>query len=222
MHSDRRVSTGNAVSWRHGLGQRGHQTTEGRGMFAKRLRLREMVPSSVRSRRARLRGAGLALAAAIVAGACGTAMTIPTGTGPSNSLWSSYSPFATNSPWSTNSPTQAPSPSAWGSPSDLATQSPSPVGTAASFDSVMGHAALAAPAADYGAVAGGQIDDFGFDLLRPGARGARGGRLSRLGGHRCLGRRHRAPIAHPDAGLRGASRKWPASSCGGSAVGEEP
>ena len=214
-------------------------------MFAKRLRLREMVPSSVRSRRARLRGAGLALAAAIVAGACGTAMTIPTGTGPSNSLWSSYSPFATNSPWSTNSPTQAPSPSAWGSPSDLATQSPSPVGTAAWFDSVMGHAALAAPAADYGAVAGGQIDDFGFDLLRrldstgnlcasptsialalamvrPGARGARGGRLSRLGGHRCLGRRHRAPIAHPDAGLREASRKWPASGCGRSAVGEEP
>lgn len=30
----------------------------------------------------------------------------------------------------------------------------------------MGHAALAAPAADHGAVAGGQIDDFGFDLFR--------------------------------------------------------
>jgi serpin B len=64
---------------------------------------------------------------------------------------------------SLNATPSSPSPT----PSLKATPSaPSSTGAPAEFDIAMGKAALLAPAADYGALAGSEINDFGFDLLR--------------------------------------------------------
>ena len=95
--------------------------------------------------------AGIALIAAVVAGACGSAIATP-------SAWpsGSASPRLSALPWESASP--------WASP----TQTAGPAGSAApgGFDTARGTAGLLAPAADGGTVAGGEINDFGLDLLR--------------------------------------------------------
>jgi serpin B len=95
----------------------------------------------------------VALAAVIVAGACASAVATPTATGE-----------ATSTPWPTSSawPTDTTSPT----PSLIVTPSPSSNGGPTTFDIVMGKAPLLAPAEDYGVLAGTEINDFGFDLLR--------------------------------------------------------
>lgn len=92
-----------------------------------------------------VRGAGAALAVAIAAAACGPATASPTATG---------SPVGPASP--TASPTAAPT--AWPSP----LMSTAPEG----YPVALGNAAMLAPAADNGTQAGGEINDFAFDLLR--------------------------------------------------------
>ena len=108
----------------------------------------------------RLHGLTAILAAVIVAGACGTATTTPSGTAGTHSPSASHSPAATYSP----SPTDSAAPTSSPSPSDA--PSPSATGALAGFDVAMGRAPLLAPAADFGTLAGTEIDDFGLDLLR--------------------------------------------------------
>ena len=121
-------------------------------MFARGLGQRDRVTAPTRYGRARLRGAGAALALVIVAGACATAVATPTPTG-----------GTTVTPGSTNlaSPSPSPSPSLNATPS-----SPASTGAPAEFDIAMGKAGPLAPAADLGILAGSEINDFGFDLLR--------------------------------------------------------
>ena len=112
---------------------------------------------------AKSRALGVLLAAAIVAGACGTAASTATPTAgpthsPSPTGWPTWAPPSGQSPTNTPSPTLAPSPSDTASPTG--TQAPG------AFAVAMGLAPLATPAADLGAAAGTEINDFGFDLLR--------------------------------------------------------
>ena len=102
-----------------------------------------------RSRTIPVRGAGLALVVAIAAAACGPATASPTATG---------SPAGSVSP--TASPTTSPTafPTVW--PSPLTSTAPE------GYQVALGNAALLAPAADNGTQAGGEINDFAFDLLR--------------------------------------------------------
>ena len=106
------------------------------------------------------RTGGRALAASlvvlIVAAACGTAVSTPT---------QSFSPTGSPGPTATASPTDSASPS----PTSVQTPSTSPKATqpaGAGFAIAMGNAPLLAPADDNGALAGAEINDFGFDLLR--------------------------------------------------------
>jgi serpin B len=101
------------------------------------------------------------MAAAIVVGACGAALTTPTATGGATSTpaqsptqWPTASPSATPTAWPTNSPQSSATPTA------AATNAPS------GYAIAMGKSALLAPADDNGALAGTEINDFGFDLLR--------------------------------------------------------
>jgi len=113
-----------------------------------------------------MRAAGAALAAVIVAGACGTAAVSPTASG--------GVPTAP-SPTTSGLPAQSPSPAPLATPpSSGAPQSPTPSSSAipsssgapTQFAIALGRAALLQPAADHGVLAGTEIDDFGFDLLR--------------------------------------------------------
>jgi serpin B len=109
------------------------------------------------------RGLVAAAVVAMVVAACGT----PAAT-------SSHSPSVTPgaspspTPIATWVPPASLGPSASEAPSESATQSVSPSSSAkpAAFPMVMGSAPLAAPAADWGAVAGTQINDFGLTLFR--------------------------------------------------------
>jgi serpin B len=84
----------------------------------------------------------------IVAAACGTAVATPT-----------QSAAPTGSPL----PTASPSPTAVQTPS-ASPQATQPAG--GGYAIAMGNAPLLAPAADNGTLAGTEINDFGFDLLR--------------------------------------------------------
>jgi len=76
---------------------------------------------------------------------------------------------ATFTPWSTNLASPTPSLNATPSPAPSLNATPSPTpstGAPAEFDIAMGKAGPLAPAADLGILAGSEINDFGFDLLR--------------------------------------------------------
>ncbi len=131
-------------------------------MLARWARLKEMVPAPTQAGKSRLRGFGAAMITVIIVGACGSAAATPKATG-----------GETPTPWPTNSPSPTALPSLTQSPTPLATPSPStgptPFMTEApggQFAIALGNAALLAPAADNGSLAGSEIDDFGFDLLR--------------------------------------------------------
>jgi serpin B len=100
----------------------------------------------------------VALLAVIVAGACGTATATPTAIGDATPTpWPSDSAIPTAWPSPTVEPTQPPAEG----PTPFTTQAPG-----AQFPTALGKAALLAPAADNGSLAGTEINDFGFDLLR--------------------------------------------------------
>ena len=126
-------------------------------MLARWLRLMDLAPASAhRGGKKRLRGVSAAFVAVIVAGACGTATATPTAnTGPTTTPWPTLWPSST--PWP--SLTSGPTPSE--GPTPLTTQDPS-----GKFAIALGKAALLAPATDSGALAGTEINNFAFDLLR--------------------------------------------------------
>ena len=126
-------------------------------MFARGIRQSDRVSAPRRYGRARLRGVGAALVVVIVAGACGSSVATSTPTGGATST-----PGPTNSPSPSLNATLSPTPS----PSLNATPSPIPTGAPAQFEIAMGKTGLLAPAADLGVLAGSEINDFGFDLLR--------------------------------------------------------
>jgi serpin B len=96
-----------------------------------------------------MRGTGVLLAAAIAVGACSTATATPTGTAVP-----------------TTQPTNTTAPSAWPSASNATTPDSSPTNPPTSFDQARGKAPLLAPAEEGGVRAGGEINEFAFDLLR--------------------------------------------------------
>jgi serpin B len=87
------------------------------------------------------------MAVAIVAGACGSAFATATPT-----VGAIPTPWPASSAMPTSSPPPASSPTSSGTPGD--------------FEIAMGKAELLNAAADYGALAGSEINDFGLDLLR--------------------------------------------------------
>ena len=130
-------------------------------MYEKLLGRSNVGQVPARSGGVRFRAAGAALVIAIAVGACGSATTTPTATG---------RPTFTPSPAAR--PTDSPSPGPSASPTAPATASPtawpSPLMTMApeGFPVALGKAKLLAPAPDSGVLAGTEINDFGFDLLR--------------------------------------------------------
>jgi serpin B len=126
-------------------------------MFARGFQRVGTHGASNRPRKAAVRLAGVALTAAIVAGACGAAMATPSAR-PSHSA----STWPSASPWLSAWPSESASPSASQSQSPGAYATGAPGG----FDTATGTAALLAPAADGGTVAGSELNDFGLDLLR--------------------------------------------------------
>jgi serpin B len=116
------------------------------------------------------RALGAALVVLMVAG-CGSAVATPaqsTGpansTAPTNSAWPTYlaSPIDFGSPADLATPTDYASPT----PADLLTPSPGSTTAPAGYPIAMGKAALLPAAQDGGKLAGTEITDFGFDLLR--------------------------------------------------------
>ena len=122
-------------------------------MLTEGIRQRGLWPASTEHMHTRLRGAGLALAVVLVAGACASAVASPTPSG-----GPTFTPSPTNSAWPTDSASPTPTPTA--------TSSPSPTSAAVNFDTALGKAKLLAPAADGGVLAGTELNDFGIDLLR--------------------------------------------------------
>lgn len=123
-------------------------------MLTRWLRPRDLLPAPGHDGKKRLRGAGAALIAVVVAGACGTSTATPTASGSANPT-----------PW----PTGSAGPTAWPSPSQSPSEGPTPLTTqdpSGKFAIALGKAGLLAPAADAGRLAGTEINDFGFDLLR--------------------------------------------------------
>ena len=130
-------------------------------MFSAGQRQWDLVPAPARSQYSRLRGAGGALIALLLVGACGTATATPTASGgsspwPSNSAspWASYqaSPSPSDSPTPTATPNLGPTPLMTTSPDGY----PVTIGMAARLDA----------ADDKGVLAATEINDFGLDLLR--------------------------------------------------------
>jgi serpin B len=99
----------------------------------------------------RARAAGALAIAVIVAAACGGAVATPS---------SSPSPGSTPSPYSTSAASPLQTPPAIASPQ------PYESSELGDFTIIKGLAAPMAPARDSGAVAAGELNDFGFDLLR--------------------------------------------------------
>ncbi len=132
------------------------------------------------AKRRRIRAGAAMLTVAIVVGACGSAMASPTPTsGPTYTPWPTYSAWPTYTPWPTLNPTPSPTltPTPWPTDTPWPTLEPTPSPTlkptpgptrtpTPEFATDMGTAPLAAPADDYGARAGREINDFGVDLLR--------------------------------------------------------
>ena len=124
-------------------------------MLAKRLRFGDHVPARTLSTRAGIKGIGAAMIAVLVAGACGSAAVTPGPTAvPSPTLWASDSVAPTATPTLVATP-------AIPGPTPFLTQEPG-----SDFAMALGRAGLFAPAADSGALAGTELNDFGFDLLR--------------------------------------------------------
>ena len=124
-------------------------------MLARWLRFGDQVPARTLSNKAGMRGVGGAMVAVLVVGACGSAAVTPVPSAVSSSTpWHSVpaSPMSTPTPVAT--PTVA-------GPTPFLTQEPG-----SDFAVALGKAGLFAPAADSGALAGTEINDFGFDLLR--------------------------------------------------------
>jgi serpin B len=124
-------------------------------MMGKWLRFGDLVPARTHLSRTSVRGVGAALIAVLVAGACGSAAVTPTpSAAPSPTPWFSDAISPTPSPTPSATPTVA-------GPTPFVTQDPS-----GAFAIALGKAGLFGPAADSGALAGKEINDFGFDLLR--------------------------------------------------------
>jgi serpin B len=109
------------------------------------------------------RGLVAAAVVAMVVAACGTPAATPShspssapGASPSPTPIATWVPPASLGPSATEAPTESPTPSA----------SPLPSAKPAAFPMVMGSAPLAASAADWGAIAGTEINDFGLNLFR--------------------------------------------------------
>lgn len=128
-------------------------------MFARWLRFGDQMPARTQSSRAGIRGMGAAIVAVLVAGACGGAAVTPASSAVSSSTpWPSVPAGPTSTPTSTPTPVATPTVAG---PTPFLTQEPG-----SDFAVALGKAGLFAPAADSGALAGTQINDFGFDLLR--------------------------------------------------------
>jgi serpin B len=120
-----------------------------------------------------LRGVTAVLVAGLIVAACGgTAISPSPGTQPSASPsatgspfgWPTYWPGPTRSYWW---PEETPTPEATPeAPEATPGRSPGASMAPANFALARGTAPLAAPAADHGAAAATEINDFGFDLLR--------------------------------------------------------
>jgi serpin B len=120
-------------------------------MFAARYANPE--PETASSRQARGHALAASLAVLIAAGACGTAVLTP-----AQSIKPMDSGWPTSSAWPTDL--------ALPTPTEASTPSPLPSSPVVGYAVAMGKAPLLAPAEDNGALAGTEINDFGFDLLR--------------------------------------------------------
>ncbi len=119
-------------------------------MFTRGIRRAGFSPANGQGR-ATFRGAGLAMALILVAGACASAVVTPT-------------PTASAAPTPTSP--ASPTPSATPTPLPTDVPSPSPTSAAVVFATALGKAKLLAPAADGGTLAGTELNAFGLDLLR--------------------------------------------------------
>ena len=121
------------------------------------------VRSSVR------RGVACLLFAVAVSG-CAGAVATPTGTPPGTSTLAPWTPAATSSP----TPTPVPTPTPTATPTAAPTAAPPTPAPSADvpdwlkgdFDVLMGRDTGLTAAQDGGQLAGSEVDDFGFDLLR--------------------------------------------------------